>query len=172
MQALSMFGGTDDIIEQMTGEAPLTVQTFIARHKDAFPWPDEVWRWVHNDGRPKGAARDIHRFLSLVSALVFWVFVISALYRVGFDGFLPPSAATVAAGAWILLSLYWYRTHVQGTLDNLWERCPEAVQDEIVAEAYSLPAGSPEDNRLRAERTIKERWGRLRERGGGSPAAL
>jgi hypothetical protein len=53
MQALSMFGGTDDIIEQMTGEAPLTVQTFIARHKDAFPWPDEVWRWVHNDGRPE-----------------------------------------------------------------------------------------------------------------------
>jgi hypothetical protein len=36
MQALSMFGGTDDIIERVTGAAPLTVQAFIARHKDAF----------------------------------------------------------------------------------------------------------------------------------------
>jgi hypothetical protein len=36
MQALSMFGGTDDIIERVTGEAPLTVQAFIAPSQRRF----------------------------------------------------------------------------------------------------------------------------------------
>jgi uncharacterized protein YbjT (DUF2867 family) len=31
-----IFGGTDDIIERVTGEAPMTVQAFISHHKDAF----------------------------------------------------------------------------------------------------------------------------------------
>lgn len=35
-----IFAGTDDIIERVTGEPPMTVQTFISRHKDAFSWPD------------------------------------------------------------------------------------------------------------------------------------
>ena len=35
-----IFAGTDDIIERVTGEPPMTVQTFISRHKDAFSGPD------------------------------------------------------------------------------------------------------------------------------------
>jgi NAD(P)H dehydrogenase (quinone) len=31
-----VFAGTNDVIERITGEPPMTVQTFISRHRDAF----------------------------------------------------------------------------------------------------------------------------------------
>jgi NAD(P)H dehydrogenase (quinone) len=31
-----VFAGTDDIIERVTGQPPMTVQSFIARHREAF----------------------------------------------------------------------------------------------------------------------------------------
>jgi NAD(P)H dehydrogenase (quinone) len=31
-----LFTGTDDVIERITGEAPMTVQTFVSRHREAF----------------------------------------------------------------------------------------------------------------------------------------
>jgi NAD(P)H dehydrogenase (quinone) len=31
-----LFEGTDDVIERVTGEPPMTVQTFISRHREAF----------------------------------------------------------------------------------------------------------------------------------------
>lgn len=31
-----LFAGTNDVIERITGEPPMTVQAFISRHRDAF----------------------------------------------------------------------------------------------------------------------------------------
>jgi NAD(P)H dehydrogenase (quinone) len=31
-----LFAGTDDVIEHVTGEPPMTVQTFVSRHREAF----------------------------------------------------------------------------------------------------------------------------------------
>jgi NAD(P)H dehydrogenase (quinone) len=31
-----LFAGTNDIIERITGEPPMTVQTFVSRHRQAF----------------------------------------------------------------------------------------------------------------------------------------
>jgi len=31
-----LFAGTNDVIERITGEAPMTVQTFVSRHRQAL----------------------------------------------------------------------------------------------------------------------------------------
>ncbi len=36
-----VFAGTNDIIEQVTGQPPMTVQSFVASHKGAFTAPEE-----------------------------------------------------------------------------------------------------------------------------------
>jgi hypothetical protein len=45
-----IFAGTDDIIERVTGEPPMTVQTFISSHKDAFSGPDYDWHLYSESG--------------------------------------------------------------------------------------------------------------------------
>lgn len=36
-----LFAGTNDVIERITGEPPMTVQTFVSRHRQAFAYGRE-----------------------------------------------------------------------------------------------------------------------------------
>lgn len=112
-----------------------------------------------------GSTRDVHFFLSGVSALIAWLFIVSGLYRAGLSD-CAPWIATIASIGVLGVSWWWYVRDVQTTLDNLWDRCPGAVADEIDAKAKEIESTrkNAEQSRAEAEQCIKERWGQLRRR--------
>jgi hypothetical protein len=121
----------------------------------------------------RDAAGDVHFFLALVSALVVGTAILSRLYRLGLHGWLPPVVAFLGTAAWVLVWVWLLQRRVQATLDRLWDRCREAVRDEIASEAHELwrkGGRDAESNWLEAEKIVKDRWGqrsRARCKGAG-----